>query len=126
MRWNIYAIPHPNDVAFEYWYGDYNYCDYTVYFGKPHVSVVMLDFLAKIYELRIMIISSSSIFLHEYMSIWYVHVNVNSDSMWINDIRSLHLEAIIRSLPMKAVKLIQCGSLHLEAVAHWVLPCEGS
>ena len=32
------------------------------------------------------------------------------------DLRSLHLEVVIRSLPMKVVKQIKCGPLHLEAV----------
>ena len=58
-------------------------------------SCYVTGFLVEIYKSYIMIMNSSSI--------WYVHVNMNSDSMWINKIRSLHMEAVMRSLYVKAV-----------------------
>ena len=39
------------------------------------------------------------------------HVRIKTTKM-----KSFHLEAVIKSLPVKAVKQIRCGSLHLEAV----------
>ena len=61
----------------------------------PIFNCYTAKFPVGIYESFIMIMNSSSI--------WYAYVNMNSDSMWINKIRFLHVEAVMRSLHMKSV-----------------------
>ena len=113
-----------------YCYDDYDYCDclaeiiLSVYRKASCFSCYATGFSAEIYELCIMIISSSSIFIHGYMNIWYVHVNVKLDSMWISEIRSLHLEAVIVFLLVKAVKTmrsLQCRGtwMPLRVITMW-------
>ena len=69
-----------------------------IYFGKPlYFNCYVAKFLTELYELCNIITSISSLFIHEHMSIWYVHVN--SDSMWINKIRSLHVEGGSYEIP---------------------------
>ena len=83
---------------------------YCLYFGKfPIFSCYAAKFSAELYKQCIMIISFSSIFIYEYLSIW------------IDKTKSLHMKAVIGFLPVKAVKQIKGGALHLEAIIESLL-----
>ena len=97
----LYSLWH--DVILIYEYDDpYNMwlvgCKYTIYLGKSHVLAIMLPNFRQKYMNYISWLSVPQVY-SIMISICYVHVNVNSDSIWVSKIRIPSLGGSSKILP---------------------------